>query len=52
MGPVQRSNDRDQLGAAANFCDRAHRQIWGSNVNKDIYILMILKHEYSSTGFE
>ena len=29
-----------QLGAAANFGDRAHRQIWGPNVNNNIYILM------------
>ena len=38
-----------QSGAAANFGDHAHRQIWGPNVNNNIYIL---KHEYSSTGFE
>ena len=39
----------EQLGAAANFGDRAHHQIWGPNVNKNIYIL---RHEYSSTGIE
>ena len=39
----------DQLGAAANFGDRTYRQIWGPNVNNNIYIL---RHEYSSTGFE
>ena len=41
--------DIAQLGAAANFGDRAHRQIWRPNVNNNIYILT---HEYSSTGFE
>ena len=39
----------DQSGAAANFGDRTYRQIWGPNVNNNIYILT---HEYSSTGFE
>ena len=38
-----------QLGAAANFGDRTYRQIWGPNVNNNIYILI---PEYSSTGFE
>ena len=38
-----------QLGAAANFDDCTYRQIWGPNVNNNIYILT---HEYSSTGFE
>ena len=38
-----------QSGAAANFGDRTYRQIWGPNVNNNIYILT---HEYSSTGFE
>ena len=38
-----------QSGAAANFGNRTHRQIWGPNVNNNIYILT---HEYSSTGFE
>ena len=36
-------------GAADNFCDRAHRQIWGPTVNNNIYILI---QEYSSTEFE
>ena len=39
----------EQLGAAANFGDRTHSQIWGPNVNNNIYIMT---HEYSSTGFE
>ena len=26
-----------QSGAAANFCDRTYRQIWGPNVNNNIY---------------
>ena len=39
----------NQLGAAASFGNRAHRQIWGPNVNNNVYILT---HEYSSTGFE
>ena len=39
----------EQLGAAANFGDHTHRQIWGPNVNNNIYILT---HENSSTGFE
>ena len=39
----------NQSGAAANFGDRTYRQIWGPNVNNNIYILT---HEYSSTGFE
>ena len=38
-----------QSGAAANFGDRAHRYIWGSTVNNDIYIVT---HEHSFTGFE
>ena len=38
-----------QSGAAANFGDRTYRQIWGPNVNNNIYILI---HEYSPTGFE
>ena len=38
-----------QSGAAANFGDRTYRQIWGPNVNNNIYILI---HEYSLTGFE
>ena len=42
-------NPSRQLGAAANFGDRTYRQIWGPNVNNNIYILT---HEYSSTGFE
>ena len=46
---LRASNNRKQLGAAANFGDRTHRQIWGPNVNNNIYFL---KHEYSSTGFE
>ena len=37
------------VSAAANFGDRVHRQISGPNVNNNIYIL---RHEYSSTGFE
>ena len=41
--------DSVQSGAAANFGDNAHRQIWGPNVNNNIYILA---HDYSSTGFE
>ena len=38
-----------QSGATANFGDHAHGQIWGPNVNNNIYILIC---EYSSTGFE
>ena len=38
-----------QLGAVANFDDRTYRQIWGPNVNNNIFILT---HEYSSTGFK
>ena len=38
-----------QSGAAAKIGDRTYRQIWGPNVNNNIYILT---HEYSSTGFE
>ena len=38
-----------QLGAVANFGNRAHDQILEPNVNNYIYILI---HEYSSTGFE
>ena len=33
---------------AANFGDRPHRQIWGPNVNNNIYILT---HEYSFRHF-
>ena len=43
------TKELNQLGAAANFDDRTCRQIWGPNVNNNIYILT---HEYSSTGFE
>ena len=39
-----------QLGAASNFGDHTHRQIWGPKVNNNTCI--ILTHEYSSTGFE
>ena len=38
-----------QSGAAANVGDRTYRQIWGPNVNNNIYILT---PEYSSTEFE
>ena len=38
-----------QSGAAANFGDCTYRQIWGPNVNNNIYILT---HKFSSIGFE
>ena len=46
---TQPSTMGGQLGAAANFGDRTYSQIWGPNVNNNIYILT---HEYSSIGFE
>ena len=46
---VFRALQPNQSGAAANFGDRTYRQIWGPNVNNNIYILI---HEYSLTGFE
>ena len=47
--PGSMASAMEQSGAAANFGGRTYRQIWGPNVNNDIYILT---HEYSSTGFE
>ena len=38
-----------QSDAAANLGDCSHRQIWGPNVNNNIYILI---YEYSSIVFE
>ena len=35
--PTPKVHTQQQLGAAAKFGDRAHRQIWGPNVNNNIF---------------